>query len=437
MMRALFTISLLELLLGGGGRITAIGPISLRMLLFVACMGATAVAVAFPRRRSGGLMLAVHLVIAYLIIDVLGLLTGSLHGETLKKIFAEFQQSLYWLAAPFFALMLQTRSDVEGSARIVRSAGILLALGYLGIVTALITGVISFSVVNAIVRDSREITMRSGEFFVYKGFLYLGVAILFLVALRPRYWIISTVIIATALVLTFTRGFLLSTSLALLLMLVAQRRWHAAIPALIVAAAGAAFIWIYLPSSDTSMEGKYEASTGQRIEDMMYIVYHMKPTTLLFGEGFGSLINNRLQIENTYLWALWKLGLPGLLFWLVPLVLCSIYYYRIPRRHAHPFANAFMFGTVLVYLQTAANPFLNNPIGLSFVLLALFSLRVLSRDPWGAARAERPVPAPLSPSEAGALAPAGVALLESNASRGFSSGLNDTAAPLPLHRGAP
>jgi hypothetical protein len=39
-----------------------------------------------------------------------------------------------------------------------------------------------------------------------------------------------------------------------------------------------------------------------------------------------------------------------------------------------------LFGTVLVYLQTATNPYLNNPIGLSYVILSIFSLRALHRQ---------------------------------------------------------
>jgi hypothetical protein len=33
---------------------------------------------------------------------------------------------------------------------------------------------------------------------------------------------------------------------------------------------------------------------------------------------------------------------------------------------------------ILVYVQTLTNPYLNNPIGLSFVMVAIFSLKTLS-----------------------------------------------------------
>ena len=380
MMRALFTISLLELFMGGGGRLTAVGPVSLRMVLFAACLCATLVAILFPRRRSDGVQLAMLLVLMYLLVHVAGLVVGAINGGTLSQMLVEFQQSLYWLAAPFFALMLQSELDVQRAARLVQIAGIALAGIYIAILIGLLGGVIHLGTVHAILGPSQEVRFRSGEFFIYKGFLYLGISIVFLVATRVRYWVPLVTLIALALAFTFTRGLLISTSVAVLLMLCFQGRWRAAIPALLLASSAAFLIWIYLPSSDTRIGGNYDVSTGQRLEDMTYMAEHATPGTLLIGEGFGSLINNRVGIENTFLYVLWKLGAPGLLFWLLPLSLCAYYYLKIPDRRSNSLANAYLFGTILVYVQTTANPFLNNPIGLSFVMLALFSLRILSRQ---------------------------------------------------------
>jgi hypothetical protein len=380
MMRALFSVSLMELLLGGGGRLVAVGPVSLRMVLFCMCLGATLLAVLFPRRRADGLLFALLLVLAYLVIHVGALFVGAAYSGDTPKIFTEFQQSLYWLAAPFFALMIQTEDDARKAARLVLVAGIVLACVYIGILAGLLTGVLPLGLLKSVVEKSGEFLFRSGEFFVYKGFLYLGIAIVFLVALRPRFWRTLVVLVGTAMVLTFTRGFLVSACASVLAMLCTQRRWKVAVPALVLMASAVAFIWVYAPSADESAASRYEASSNQRLDDLAYIRDHISAKTFLIGEGYASLINNRYLIENTFLWALWKLGTLGLLFWLTPFVLCFHYYLKIPNRAANPLASAFMFGTVLVYLQTNTNPYLNNPIGLSFIILALFSLRTLSRS---------------------------------------------------------
>jgi hypothetical protein len=379
MMRTLFTISLLELFIGGGGRLTAIGPVSLRMALFAACLCATAVAMLFPRRRSDGVLLAMLLVLIYLLVHVAALIVGAVYSGDGSEIFTEFQQSLYWLAAPFFALMIQSEQDVLRYARVVQIAGVVLACLYLLVLVGLITTLLPLHLVRAIIGPSGEVSFRSGEFFIYKGFVYLGISIVFFVALRGRYWVPIATVVAFAMVFTFTRGFLISTAASVLLMLCFQERWRAAVPALFLVVCAAFVVWVYLPSLDTRVLDNYDASTNARLQDLWYMIDHVTLKTLLIGEGFGSMINDRYLVENTFLWALWKLGVAGLIFWVFPLVLCVYYYSKIPDRRTSPLANAYFFGTVLVYLQTMINPYVNNPIGLSFVLLSMFSLRILSR----------------------------------------------------------
>jgi hypothetical protein len=180
--------------------------------------------------------------------------------------------------------------------------------------------------------------------------------------------------------MTITRGFVLSTFFAALLMLLAMHRWRQVGVALAVGACVAFFLWVYLPSQDDTLEGKRETSNTQRVEDFQYIVDNLEVGAIPLGHGLGSLVNDRLNIENTFLWAFWRLGLAGLLFWAMPLVVSMVYFGRIRRRDPHfRLACAYFFSIVLIYVQTMTNPYLNNPIGLSFVLVALFSLRTISR----------------------------------------------------------
>jgi hypothetical protein len=243
----------------------------------------------------------------------------------------------------------------------------------------LLSGTIHLGSVRAILGPSGEISFRSGSFFIYKGFLYLGISIVFFFAMRGRYWKSLAALVAVAVTLSFTRGFVLSTATGILLMFFIQGKWRLAVPVMLLIGGAAFLVWIYLPSLNPTVLASHELSSNQRVEDITYMLYHATANTFLFGEGYGSLINDRFQIENSFLWALWKFGTIGLVFWMLPLSLCVYYYLKIADRRSNPLANAFLFGTVLVYVQTITNPFLNNPIGLSFVMLALFSLRILSR----------------------------------------------------------
>jgi len=375
----LFSATLLELFVGGGGRWITLGPVTLRMLLFVVCIAVGWLAVLFPKRRYDGLPLAFGLVGAYLVIHLSGLITGATRGTDSPIMLTELQHSLYWLAAPFFACTLSSSTYIQRTARLVELAGLLLALAYVTIVICLATGVLKFTVFYAMLPDNGEVISRGGSLLFYKGDLYLGMALVFLVSLRSRYWLPTALVIAAALILTVTRGFILSTSGAILLLLALQRRKGAFLIGLLLVAIAATLVWRYLPSLIEGLSGSRVLSNEQRLSDMDFMWSNTSLKTLLVGEGLGSVINGRVDIENTMLWALWKLGLPGLAFWLMPLVLCMTYFAEIPNGRENRLACAFLCGTILVYAQTLSNPYLNNPIGLSFVIASVFSLRTIAK----------------------------------------------------------
>jgi hypothetical protein len=393
MIEGLFTISLLELFIGGGGRLTEIGPGTLRMLLFAPCALIGVFALIAPRRITGGQKLALYMVLAYLAVHLSGLVVGSAHGRDAGDMLTDLQQSLYWLAAPFFALVLQTPRMVRRSATLVKLSGIVLATAYLGILLGSLLGYVDFFALYGRLADSGEFVGRGENLFVYKGFLYLGIAIVFLVAGRGRFWRTLTVLVAVALVLTLTRGFLLATSFAVLLMLIIEGRKGTLVLGFLLALAAAFMIWQYLPSQSGGNTERFEASNNQRVVDTNYVADNVTWRTFIVGEGFGTFINGRPSVENTFLFIFWKLGLAGVIFWLSPLVLCTYYFRKVPRDELHALAGAYYFGVVLVYVQTLTNPYLNNPIGLSFVMLALFSLRTLSARGVRAPQASEALPA--------------------------------------------
>lgn len=379
-MNVVFTIAMLELFVGGGGRLLEVGPLTVRMLLFALCLLTSVLYAATRPKRTDGTALALGLVAAYLFIHLGGLINGIVSGSEVADMLTEMQQSLYWLGAPFIAMVLQSQLMVQRAADLVKFSGVVLAVVYLLAIAALALGIVDYLGLYAVLGESSEFSFRGESYFFYKGFLYLGIAAVFFVALDTRGSRWLAVLVIVAMVLTLTRGFVLSTSAAVLLMLMAQRRTKFLGMAALAVLAAAFVLWVYLPSIEEGLDLQRDISNLQRLDDLAFVFDRLDVKTLLIGQGLGVPIGERVNVENTFLWALWKLGLPGVLFWLSPLLLCLIYFRRINRGcSAHPLASAFVFGTVLVYVQTLSNPYLNNPIGLSYVLVSLFALRTLSR----------------------------------------------------------
>ncbi len=384
MLRALFMIVALDLFLGGGGRLVEIGPLTLRMVLFGIAMAVTAV---FLVGRPAGWAavdgqerLALGVVAAFLLTHAGAVVIGVLNGYPTADIATDIKPLIYLMIAPFFALCIKTPDDVRLAARLLRIAGIVLALAYLVIWTGLTLRLLDFERIYPLFNDTGEFFFRGDTFFFYKGFLYLGVGIVFLLAHRSPASLPLAVLVTVALVLTLTRGFVLSTSIAVLALLAIRDRriLVAAIP--VIVAVGLVVL-AYLPSLDQGYLEQREKSNAIRGGDWAFFVDNASFGTMLVGEGFGAPFNERLLFENTFLWSLWKAGIPSLLFWLSPLAMATRWSLIAVRSPEHGMlAAAWWCSMLLVYVQTSTNPFLNNPIGMSIVLMALLSLRVLALD---------------------------------------------------------
>ena len=378
MVRVIFVLLTFEVLVGGGGRLLEIGPVTARMLLFAAALLLTVVTVALRGTLPGG-RLTLMLLSAFLFVLSSGVVVGLSRGNSSAAVWADLQPLLFFLLAPFVALSLEDRRNVEALRPLVVVAGLTLAFLYIGVLVLLIAGRIDFSWLYEVLDASGEFMFRGENFFFYKGFVYLGVCVVFLIAVPGRFALPFLAVTGIALVLTLTRGFIISTTVAVLMLLYVLRMRLAAVLLAIACAAALLVAFVVLYSSVAGFSEQRSISNAVRMDDMAFIFGNVGPLTMLFGNGFGTPVAERLNIENTYLWVLWKNGLVGLAFWLAPLLACIVLFSRIPRRAAEfRLGCALLFSAVLIYVQSAMNPYLNNPIGLMMVMIALFGLRELS-----------------------------------------------------------
>jgi hypothetical protein len=382
MLRVLFAVVSLDLFLGGGGRLLEFGPFTLRMALFGLAL---AVSVVVLVARPGGLAamdaperIALGLVAAFVATHAGPIAIGAFSGHDPVDIATDIKPLVFVAIAPFFAICLKTPADVRDAARLAMLAGLILAAAYLAIWAGLTTRLLDFGVVYPLLNDTGEFFFRGESFFFYKGFLYLGVSLVFLLAERRPIALALALLVTVALVLTLTRGFLVSTSIAVMVLLGLRDRrvLVAALPMILVAAF---IVLVWLPTMDEGYLAQRETSNAIRQGDWSFFLDNATPATLLVGQGFGAEFNGRQLFENTMLWLVWKAGLPGLAFWLAPFVLATWWFAVAFRSPEHGLgAAAWWCCVLLVYVQTMTNPFLNNPIGMSIVLMAVFSLRALA-----------------------------------------------------------
>lgn len=377
MMETLFSIVLAELVLGGGGRTFSIGDLSLRMLLFAAMLAASVVGMISSTRRRDGLATANLLVLGFLISLLPGLLVDASWGTPTRIIVAGVQPLLFWLTAPFFALALQDVRMVQRGAGILLFGGVVVAAFTAILTIGLYAGFVGFGSLYAWANETEEMFFRGTTNFFYKGHFFVGIALVFCVVMTPRWWKSMAAILMLSLALSLTRGLYVAVVIALALSFLSQRRHIYIIAAVSVTVVIAVFYSQFI--IDLIFDPTRVSSSQTRSRDITYFISIFDYQTLLFGDGFGKLLNGRTSVENSYLWLLWRFGFIGLSFTIVPLFMSMRYYFSIHRNSQfHTLASAYFFGTVMLYVVTAFNPFINNSIGTMFLIWSLFSLRRLS-----------------------------------------------------------
>src|SRR6478736_9015664 len=106
----LFTIILCEILLGGGGRLTAFGPLSLRMILFGLALTSTAFFLFQGNRLPKEYW---RFLVAFSLMLSIGSLWGIASGNDRSLLWEDVKPLLYFLILPFFCFTVTFDQRVE------------------------------------------------------------------------------------------------------------------------------------------------------------------------------------------------------------------------------------------------------------------------------------------------------------------------------------
>jgi len=85
-------------------------------------------------------------------------------------------------------------------------------------------------------------------------------------------------------------------------------------------------------------------------------------------------------MEVSYLEIFHKQGILGLLFWFMLFVVIVQKYLKACRNGVRNIALPFMLSSLLIFILTATNNYMNNPIGMSMLLISIAALSVLARN---------------------------------------------------------
>jgi hypothetical protein len=320
----------------------------------------------------------------FVAVSFLSAIASISEGQSIAAALYDFKPLAYFFLLPFFAITIRTVDDVKLVSRVLKISAVILAVSYL-----LALGIWKFGWVtteemigwlNPGHDPELEFYFRGHTTFYFKAILYLGVGVFLFLLEKTHIGKICALLLLLAVALSMTRGVWLAifVILAARTFLESGNRLRAAALATVllgVGFAGVAWMTWALPSATVS--------NSIRIDDMRALaegapsVFERDWKALVAGYGFGAAVLGRQAIEFTYVNIVWKQGIAGILFWLLPIVYVAWCMHKIRETIVRQSAAPYLMATAFVYLVSATNPFLTNPIGMAVVMISMVAVAVM------------------------------------------------------------
>jgi hypothetical protein len=368
----LFVITLYELALMGSGQMLKIGPLTLRMFLFLITLVISLSSIIITKRIEKYVAVIATLFTATLLLP---LLVAILNNNPVSFILDDLKPLVFFYTLFFFSLSIKNITQIKLTNQIIKTSAIILATVYLLIIVGIYTGLLDFNRTYLLLDSTSEVFFRGTSGFFYKGFLYLCIGVFFCTNDFSIKNILIIILIITAIILTFTRGLLFTLALVLIIYLLLF--YKNKVVSLLILLVGSVFAYIFFGIYLDALGDKSESDHARYIQ-ISEVKNEIDPFSFFIGHGFGKGTYSREgHIEISYFEIFHKQGLFGLSFYLGLLLYIFFLYYKAEQNGNKQLALPYLLASIFIYLQSFTNPFINNPIGMSVILISIVILKRL------------------------------------------------------------
>ena len=388
--RILYLILFFELAIGGGGRLFAVGPVSLRMVLF----GIALLISVYFLLKGGRLSRdTIQILVYFGVVTTICLLVGILNGAERKFWWEDVKPLLFILILPFFEWSLREAKMVSQSLTLIKISALIQSVVFISVLLLIHTGVIPFLDYYHIMLPTEEFFFRGEITFFYKGFLFVCLAFLIVYITGGHQRKIMLFVLLVVILASLTRGFWFALALALCVYSVLNRDWVRSACFAVVGIAILLFSQSAIhgissgistvrseasPRPNEKLLGDRTYSDSERITQIKEVLRSADLQSVFVGHGFGKGTPSRpVHMEISYAEIFHKQGLLGLSFW-------GFLFWKIVQRFRGSgltkTSQALFLMVVFVFLQSTTNQYINNPIGLSVILFSFASLASLKDE---------------------------------------------------------
>lgn len=373
-----FVFLFLELFLNGSGQSLMIGPLTIRMIFYIVAIIVSIFLILNHNKIYHDIN---YLVAFFLLLTILSSLVGLINGAEINLIFEDIKPLLYFLMIIPFSFFIKNKKGIKLVATLIKYSSIIMAIIYFIYLFMMLTGRIDFlTTYEYLTNESDEIMFRGNNnnepWIFYKGFMYLNIGFLFYFLNPNRLHKFKSLIIIIAIIMTYTRGFIVSLVLSLIFLQILNIQKKISI---FILTAFFTIIFFIAPLYFNFI-GERIDSDLIRVTQIEQVLDNINFFSFILGHGFGIGVPIRpIHMEITFLEIFHKQGLIGLLFWIFILFYMIYKYKKLVFKENKTIATPFIISTIFIYIQSFTNPFINNSIGMSLVLITLVVISTLSK----------------------------------------------------------
>ena len=365
-LKLIFIPFLYELVVGGSGHYLEIGPLTFRMFIYVFAilLGGVYFGIKKVLRKDLLIILA-----AFTVLCLVGIVTGYSNNANTNSILEDIKPLIFFYILIFFYSVINSLDDIFQIVNIIKNGALFLSISYFSILILLFFGVLDFVTFYEKQNAIGEIMFRNDLFFFYKGFLYLCVGYFFFLLSKGYLNQILAILVLLSILLTLTRGFIIFTLLIAIYYYVFINK------NIIVKSI---FLGLFLITAIIVVPIIIETLGDKSDSDMIRfitffeVIDRVNPLTFLIGNGFGVGVPSKpIHMEVSFLEIFHKQGLIGVSFWVCLFIYIFFLYFKIKNKHYKSIALPFLLSVIFIILQSFTNPYMNNPIGLTMILISL------------------------------------------------------------------
>lgn len=374
-----FYLLLFELFIGGSGQDVHItGFLTLRMVNYTIAINLGLLYFIQGAKIPRDILL---FVVFFTILITIAFLLAVTNGSKSDYVLEDIKPLSYFYIIIFFYFLLPSKFFVERMYYILLlSVKILIVLYLIYILLTDVLGMFDFSWAYSTFISDNFMFRGVGSAFFYKGFIFLPIAAIGFLKDKKYVWFVLS---AIAIYCTYTRGLYLLLGLGSILFFLRYKNVNF-ISVLCLFFIGYA-IYEGAKSFELFDQGeefseKRSGGDERRLITINQVQSEITFTSFIIGHGFGQSVAERpVHMEMSYLEIFHKQGVLGLLFWIALLVFILIYNKKV-RINNKNISDFFVIASILIYIQSLFNPYLNNPIGMGMVLLSFVSCYRLSHE---------------------------------------------------------